>query len=224
MEEGKEGRADRVDIVDKSSGFMSIARRIGPIMGGLFLFCFGLPFTLVPLMMFSTGEFSLEDPVFSVFMIAFSLPFLLAGLSMNIMGLGAIRWGIVAPEDPSSAPRLGKVGPMRIGITEHPYPEYRGDYVRQPEIINGRDWYKMGDSNNRLYYYAANEGGRPGWSIDDRQDTGARDWFNGGWFSTTGSTIPSGRRKWNDLDPSSWVEIEVLESAEKKSNWWERKS
>ena len=82
----------------------------------------------------------------------------------------------------------------------------------------------MVDSNHRLYYYAPTEGGNPGWSIDDRQDTGARDWFNAGWFSTTGSTIPSGRRKWNDLDPTSWVEIEVLESAEKKSNWWERKS
>ena len=223
LEEGEEGRAHRVDIVNESSDLMGIARRIGPIVGGIFFFCFGLPFTLVPFMMFSDGVFELENPVFTVFMIAFSLPFLLAGLSLNLMGLGMIRWGIVASKDPASAPRLGKIGPARIAITEHPYPEYVGEYVRQPEIVNGRDWYKMSDSNNRLYYYAANEGGNPGWSIDDRQDTGARDWFNGGWFSTTGPTFPLGRRKWKDLDPP-WVEIEVLESAEKKSNWWERKS
>ena len=79
-----------MDIVNESSDIMNIAQRIGPIVGGLF-FCFGLPFTLVPFMMFSDGTFNLEDPVFTVFMIAFSLPFLLAGLSMNIMGLGAIR-------------------------------------------------------------------------------------------------------------------------------------
>ena len=212
-----------MDVVNASSDSMDIAPRTGPIFLGLFIFCFGLPFTLVPFMMFSDGVFVLEDPVFTVFMIAFSLPFLLAGLTMNLMGLGAIRWGIVAPKDPSSAPRLGKMGPVRIEITEHPYPEYVGEYVRQSEIINGRDWYRMDDSNNRLYYYATNEGGRPGWAIDDRQDTGARDWFNGGWFSTNGSTIPLGRRKWNALDPP-WVEIEVLESAGKKRNWWERKS
>jgi len=224
LEEGQEGRANRVDIVNESSDIMNIAQRIGPIVGGLFFFCFGLPFTLVPFMMFIDGEFDLGDPGFTVFMIAFSLPFLFAGLTLNFMGLGMIRWALVASTDPALAPRLGKIGPERIAITEHPFPEYRGEYVRQSEIVNGRDWYRMVDSNHRLYYYAANEGGRPGWSIDDRQDTGARDWFNGGWFSTTGSTIPSGRQKWNDLDPSSWVEIEVLESAEKKSNWWERKS
>ena len=75
--------------------------------GGLFFFCFGLPFTLVPFMMFSDGTFRLEDPVFTVFMIAFSLPFLLAGLSLNLMGLGMIRWALVASKDPSLAPRLG---------------------------------------------------------------------------------------------------------------------
>ena len=196
--------------------------RIPEFFGGLFIFSFGLPFTLVPFIMFSDGVFVPEDPVFTVFMIAFSLPFLLAGLGMNLTGLAAIRWAIFAPKDPTSAPRLGKIGPERIAITEHPYSEYLGEYTRQPEIVNGRDWYRMKDSNKRLYYYAVNEGGSPGWAIDNRQDTGARDWFNGGWFSTSGSTIPLGRRMWNDISPS-WVEIEVLQPAEKKRNWWESK-
>ena len=65
-----------MDIVNESSDIMNIAQRIGPIVGGLFFFCFGLPFTLVPLMMFSDGAFNLEDPAFTVFMIAFSLAFL----------------------------------------------------------------------------------------------------------------------------------------------------
>ena len=100
--------------------------------------------------------------------------------------------------------------------------ETRG-VIRQSEIINSRDWYRMADSNSRLYYYAVNEGGAPGWSIDDRQDNGSKDWFNGGWSPSTVATLPLGRRKWNDNEPP-WVEIEVLESAEKKSNWWEKKS
>jgi len=210
-----------VDIANESSDIMG-PERIGSIVAGLFFFCFGLPFTLVPFMMFIDGEFDLGDPGTTVFMIAFSLPFLLAGLSMNLMGLGMIRGGIVASKDPASAPRIGKIGPARIVITEHPYREYLGEYVRQSEIVNGRDWYRMVDSNHRLYYYAANQGGNPGWSIDDRQDTGARDWFNGGWYATH-STIPLGRREWNDLD-DPWVDIEILDSAEEKKNWWERKS
>ena len=198
--------------------------KIPQIFGGIFWFSFGLPFTLVPFIMFF--EFGAIDPAYpfeTLFLIAFSIPFLLCGLAIQIAGLGMIRWGIVAPKDPASAPRLGKIGPARIAITEHPNTEYVGEYIRQSEIINGRDWYRMADGNSRLYYYAVNEGGAPGWSIDDRQDNGSKDWFNGGWFPSTVATLPLGRRKWNDIEPP-WVEIEVLESAEKKSNWWEKKS
>jgi len=201
--------------------------KIPQILGGIFFFCFGLPFTLVPFIMFFDGAIDPAYPGESLFLIAFSLPFLLAGLAVQSMGLAAIRWAFVATKDPTLAPRLGKIGPARIAITEHANPNFVGEYFRQSEIINGRDWYRMADSNSRLYYYAVNEGGAPGWSIDDRQDNGSKDWFNGGWFPSTASTLPLGRRKWNDVETllsSPWVEIEVLESAEKKSNWWEKKS
>ena len=206
---------------------MDSMAKIPQILGGIFLFCFGLPFTLVPLIMFFDGAIDPAYPAESLFLIAFSLPFLLAGLAVQSMGLAAIRWAFVSTKDPALAPRLGKIGPARIAITEHANPNFVGEYFRQSEIINGRDWYRMADSNSRLYYYAVNEGGAPGWSIDDRQDNGSKDWFNGGWFPSTASTLPLGRRKWNDVETllsSPWVEIEVLESAEKKSNWWEKKS
>lgn len=206
---------------------MDSMAKIPQILGGIFLFCFGLPFTLVPFIMFFDGAIDPAYPGESLFLIAFSLPFLLAGLAVQSMGLAAIRWAFVSTKDPALAPRLGKIGPARIAITEHANPNFVGEYFRQSEIINGRDWYRMADSNSRLYYYAVNEGGAPGWSIDDRQDNGSKDWFNGGWFPSTASTLPLGRRKWNDVETllsSPWVEIEVLESAEKKSNWWEKKS
>ena len=206
---------------------MDSMAKIPQILGGIFFFCFGLPFTLVPFIMFFDGAIDPAYPGESLFLIAFSLPFLLAGLAVQSMGLAAIRWAFVATKDPTLAPRLGKIGPARIAITEHANPNFVGEYFRQSEIINGRDWYRMADSNSRLYYYAVNEGGAPGWSIDDRQDNGSKDWFNGGWFPSTASTLPLGRRKWNDVETllsSPWVEIEVLESAEKKSNWWEKKS
>ena len=197
--------------------------KIPQILGGIFCFCFGLPFTLVPFIMFFDGAMDPAYPFEALFMIAFSLPFLLIGLAIQSMGLAAIRWAFVATKDPTLAPRLGKIGPARIAITEHANPNFVGEYIRQSEIINGRDWYRMADGNSRLYYYAVNEGGAPGWAIDDRQDNGSKDWFNGGWFPSTVATLPLGRRKWNDIEPP-WVEIEVLESAEKKSNWWEKKS
>ena len=201
--------------------------KIPPIIGGIFTFFFGLPFTLVPFIMFFDGAIDPANPFEALFLIAFSIPFLLSGLAIQSMGLAAIRWAFVATKDPTLAPRLGKIGPARIAITEHANPNFVGEYIRQSEIINGRDWYRMANSNSRLYYYAVNEGGAPGWSIDDRQDNGSKDWFNGGWFPSTASTLPLGRRKWNDVETllsSPWVEIEVLESAEKKSNWWEKKS
>ena len=156
--------------------------KIPQILGGIFCFCFGLPFTLVPFIMFFDGAMDPAYPFEALFMIAFSLPFLLIGLAIQSMGLAAIRWAFVATKDPTLAPRLGKIGPARIAITEHANPNFVGEYIRQSEIINGRDWYRMADSNSRLYYYAVNEGGAPGWSIDDRQDNGSKDWFNGGWF------------------------------------------
>ena len=79
--------------------------RIGSMFFGLLLFFFGLPFTLVPLMMLSWGEIDPDYPVESLFMIIFSIPFLMAGLAVNFLGLSMISGGIRGTTDTTPIPR-----------------------------------------------------------------------------------------------------------------------
>ena len=150
----------------------SVGIRIKQIIGGLFLFFFGLPFTLVPFLIL--GDVRGMDAGLSetIFLTAFAIPFSLVGLLVQFMGLSAMFGWISTEEDPGSIPRKLPPGPDGISITEHPDSRYLGDYLRQSEAINGRDWYRKRDSAHRLYYYAQNEGGSPGWSLDDRDDSG----------------------------------------------------
>lgn len=194
--------------------------RIASIIFGLFLFFFGLPFTLVPFMLFSDGVIDINYPFESLFMIAFSVPFLLAGLLVQFLGLSAMMSTFRTPVDPESIPRKLPPGPDGISITEHPDSGYLGDYLRQSEAINGRDWFRKRDSAHRLYYYAQNEGGSPGWSLDDRDDSGSKDWFNGGWFPYDGFELPMGRKQWN-VDDGQWVFIQELESFASKEGYEE---
>ena len=57
---------------------------------GAFLFFFGLPFTLAPFMMLSDGVIDPDYPFESLFMIVFSIPFLMAGLFIQLFGLKVI--------------------------------------------------------------------------------------------------------------------------------------
>ena len=68
--------------------------RIGSMFSGLFLFFFGLPFTLVPFMMLSDGVIDPDYPFESLFMIVFSIPFLMAGLFVLLFGLKVISGGV----------------------------------------------------------------------------------------------------------------------------------
>ena len=78
--------------------------------------------------------------------------------------------------DQGQRPKLGKIGPARI--TEHPNTEYWANIFEERLSMA---WYRMADSNSRLYYYAVN--GLPdGLSTTDK--IMAR-WFNGGWFPST---------------------------------------
>ena len=198
----------------------SIGERIGQIIGGVFLFFFGLPFTLVPFMIL--GDMRGPDAGLSesIFLTAFSIPFLLAGLLVQFMGLTIILGAFRGTIDPESIPRKLPPGPDGISITEHPDSGYLGDYLRQSEAINGRDWFRKRDSAHRLYYYAQNEGGSPGWSLDDRDDSGSKDWFNGGWFPYDGFELPMGRKQWN-VDDGQWVFIQELESFASKEGYEE---
>ena len=198
----------------------STGNRIGSIIFGSFLFFFGLPFTLVPFMLFSDGVIDINYPFESLFMIAFSIPFLMAGLFVQFLGLSAMMSTFRTPVGPGSIPRKLPPGPDGISITEHPDSGYLGDYLRQSEAINGRDWFRKRDSAHRLYYYAQNEGGSPGWSLDDRDDSGSKDWFDGGWFPYDGFELPMGRKQWN-VDDGQWVFIQELESFASKEGYEE---
>ena len=79
--------------------------RIVPVFFGLFLFFFGLPFTLVPLMMLSWGEIDPDYPFESLGMIIFSIPFLMAGLAVNFLGLSMISGGLRGTTDTTPIPR-----------------------------------------------------------------------------------------------------------------------
>ena len=79
--------------------------RIGSMFFGLLLFFFGLPFTLVPLMMLSWGEIDPDYPFESLFMIIFSIPFLMAGLAVNFLGLSMISGGLRGTTDTTPIPR-----------------------------------------------------------------------------------------------------------------------
>ena len=72
---------------------------------GIFLFFFGLPFTLVPLMMLSWGEIDPDYPFESLFMIIFSIPFLMAGLLVQFLALSMISGGIRGTTDTTPIPR-----------------------------------------------------------------------------------------------------------------------
>ena len=82
-----------------------------------------------------------------------------------------------------------------ISISNHPDSKYNGEYLIQSDEINGKSWY-MSNSGCRLYFYNANEGGAPSWSLDDRVQDGSNDWYGGGWTRVPADgNIPIGVRR-----------------------------
>jgi hypothetical protein len=67
-----------------------------------------------------------------------------------------------------------------IEISGHSIQIYNGVYAFQSDLMNGKPWFKN-NSGARLYFYNANSGGAPSWSLDDREQYGSNDWYNGGW-------------------------------------------
>ena len=66
-----------------------------------------------------------------------------------------------------------------VSISDHPNESYNGEYDLQDIQINGKALYKSA-RGNRLYFYNANSGGAPSWSLDDREQDGSNDWYRGG--------------------------------------------
>ena len=86
-----------------------------------------------------------------------------------------------------------------ILVSEHSLPKYNGIYTIQNNEINGKPWFKN-NSGCILYFYNANSGGGPSWSLDDRSQDGTNDWFRGGWIEPPNSGGPPlGTRRWEEV-------------------------
>ena len=83
-----------------------------------------------------------------------------------------------------------------VTVSEHPDETYNGVFEAQATQKNGRPWFRS--SNGRvLFFYNANSGGAPSWSLDDREQDGSNDWYRGGWTRPpSGGAIPIGTRRW----------------------------
>tara|TARA_B100000900_G_scaffold416066_1_gene448857 strand:- start:6575 stop:8119 length:1545 start_codon:yes stop_codon:yes gene_type:complete len=80
-------------------------------------------------------------------------------------------------------------------ISDHVNEKYNGEYRIQSSQMNGKDWY-LNSNNCRLYFYNANDGGAPSWSLDDRDQDGSNDWYAGGWTRVPADgNIPVGTRR-----------------------------
>ena len=83
-----------------------------------------------------------------------------------------------------------------ILVSEHSLPKYNGIYKIQNNEINGKPWFKN-NAGSILYFYNANSGGDPSWSLDDRSQDGTNDWYRGGWTRPPNSGGPPlGTRRW----------------------------
>ena len=80
-------------------------------------------------------------------------------------------------------------------ISNHVKEKYNGEYRLQSSNINGKNWY-LNSNGCRLYFYNANDGGAPSWSLDDREQDGSNDWYGGGWTRVPADgNIPVGSRR-----------------------------
>ena len=96
-------------------------------------------------------------------------------------------------------------------ISDHVNEKFNGEYRIQSSQINGKDWY-LNSNNCRLYFYNANDGGAPSWSLDDRDQDGTKDWYSGGWTRVPADgNIPVGTRRFVGAGK---ITISVVEGVE----------
>ena len=80
---------------------------------------------------------------------------------------------------------LTSSAPDALILSGHRQSEYNGRYTRAGDLWNNRPHY-VNEQGRQFYFYAENEGGAPGWSLDARtqdETKGAKDWCDGGWFA-----------------------------------------
>jgi hypothetical protein len=89
------------DIGDSQSG------RITGALFGFILLAFGMPFTFVPVLIFGDGSIDLLS-FGGLFMVLFTIPFVVAGLFVQFIGFSMIRLSL-RPGDAKNIGRLNKV-------------------------------------------------------------------------------------------------------------------
>ena len=96
-------------------------------------------------------------------------------------------------------------------ISDHVKEKYNGEYRLQSSKINGKNWY-LNSNKCRLYFYNANDGGAPSWSLDDREQDGSNDWYGGGWTRVPADgNIPVGTRRFVGAGKITILDNEVRE-------------
>ena len=87
-----------------------------------------------------------------------------------------------------------------LEINGHANDDYNGKFMLQKTQINGHPWFKNTknpSSPKILYYFNANSGGAPSWSLDDRIQDGSKDLYRGGWTrALADGELPLGTRRW----------------------------
>ena len=115
-----------------------------------------------------------------------------------------IRQKLIRLEDRMNLTRQPSTKPLsrdmirgeKILVSKHSLPKYNGIYTIQANEIDGSGWFQN-NSDCILYFYNANSGGGPSWSLDDRTQDGTNDWFRGGWIEPPNSGGPPlGTRRW----------------------------
>lgn len=103
-------------------------------------------------------------------------------------------------------------------ISDHVNEKYNGEYRIQSSQINGKDWY-LNSNNCRLYFYNANDGGAPSWSLDDRDQDGTKDWYSGGWTRVPADgNIPVGTRRFVGAGKITISAVEGVEEPTESSD------
>ena len=103
-------------------------------------------------------------------------------------------------------------------ISDHVNEKFNGEYRIQSSQINGKDWY-LNSNNCRLYFYNANDGGAPSWSLDDRDQDGTKDWYSGGWTRVPADgNIPVGTRRFVGAGKITISAVEGVEEPTESSD------
>ena len=132
-----------------------------------------------------------------------------------------IRQKLIRLEDRVNRTRQPSTKPLsrdmlrgkNILVSEHSIPEYNGIYTIQDNEINGKPWFKN-YSGCILYFYNANSGGYPSWSLDDRSQDGTNDWFRGGWIEPPKSGGPPlGTRRWEEAGTIKMESVQITDES-----------